>query len=103
MNYNPDARPSNPSANEDSSEYTLRDGSRIVFPLNLDEPASDDSDGEDSPYYEYSTNEESYGRRGRQMGRNGQYRNQYYGEPQYNFDGNKISSVDDEEEEDDNS
>ena len=34
MNYNPDARPSNPSANVDSPEYTLRDGSRIVFPLN---------------------------------------------------------------------
>ena len=103
MNYNPDARPSNPSANEDSPEYTLRDSSRIVFPLYLDEPASDDSDGEDSPYHEYSTSEESYGRRGRQMGRNGQYRNQYYGEPQYNLDGNKISSVDDEEEEDNNS
>ena len=72
VNYNPGARPSNPSANKDSPEYTLRDGSRIVFPLYLDELASDDSDREDSPYHEYSTSEESYGRRGRQMERNGQ-------------------------------
>ena len=41
MEYNLDAHPYNPSTDDNSPGYTLRDGSQIVFPIqNLDESSS---------------------------------------------------------------